>query len=149
MTRAVADAVAAARTAAATDGTHVDVHEYQASALAPGELAEMLSPSLFGGWRIAVVRDGQDAKKDLAAAILAYAARPGPDATLVVTHAGGAKGKALADGLRDAGATVVPAAKLTSIATGWSSSATRCAGSAAVRRGRGRGAARGGRQRPA
>ncbi|MFS8480205.1 MAG: DNA polymerase III subunit delta [Micromonosporaceae bacterium] len=113
VTRAVADAVAAARTAAATDGTHVDVHEYQASALAPGELAEMLSPSLFGGWRIAVVRDGQDAKKDLAAAILAYARDPDPDATLIVTHAGGAKGKALADGLRAAGATVVPAAKLT------------------------------------
>ena len=31
---------------------------------------------------------------------------------LVVAHAGGAKGKALADGLKTAGATVVPAAKL-------------------------------------
>lgn len=111
--RAVADAVAAARTAAAADGVSIDVHEYQAAALAPGELAEMLSPSLFGGRRVAVVRDGQDAKKDLAAAILAYAREPDPEATLIVTHAGGAKGKALADGLRAAGAVVVPAAKLT------------------------------------
>ncbi len=106
--RAVADAVAAAR---ASD-PHSDVREYQAATLVPGELAEMLSPSLFGGRRVAVIRDGQDAKKDLVAAVLGYARDPDPDATLVVTHAGGAKGKAFADGLRQAGATVVPAAKV-------------------------------------
>jgi DNA polymerase-3 subunit delta len=108
VSRAVAEAVAAARAADA----QADVREYQASALVPGELAEMLSPSLFGGRRVAVIRDGQDAKKDLVAAVLGYARHPDPDATLVVTHAGGAKGKAFADGLRDAGATVVPAAKI-------------------------------------
>jgi DNA polymerase III subunit delta len=113
--RAVADTVAAARDAAAPAGPvgEADVREYQAGTLHPGELAEMLSPSLFGGRRVAVVRDGQDARKELVAAILAYARDPDPDATLVVTHAGGAKGKAFADGLRDAGATVVPATKLT------------------------------------
>jgi DNA polymerase-3 subunit delta len=73
----------------------------------------MLSPSLFGGRRVAVVRDGQDAKKDLVGTILAYARDPDPDVTLIVTHAGGAKGKALADGLREAGAAVVQAARLT------------------------------------
>jgi len=107
--RAVADAAAAAR---ASD-PNADVNEYQAASLLPGELAEMLSPSLFGGRRVAVIRDGQDAKKDLVAAILGYAGNPDPDATLVVTHAGGGKGRALADGLRDAGATVVPAARVT------------------------------------
>ena len=56
---------------------------------------------------------GQDARKELAAALLSYAAAPEPDVTLVVTHAGGAKGKALADGLREAGAPVTNAAKLT------------------------------------
>lgn len=119
VSRAVAGAIAAARATAGDDpagaGTDggVDVREYQAAAVLPGQLAEMLSPSLFGGRRVAVVRDGQDAKKDLTAAILAYAGDPDPDATLIVTHAGGAKGKALADGLRAAGAMVVPAAKLT------------------------------------
>ncbi|HET6215157.1 MAG TPA: DNA polymerase III subunit delta, partial [Micromonosporaceae bacterium] len=107
--RAVADTVAAARAADA----NADVREYQAATLLPGELAEMFSPSLFGGRRVAVVHDGQDAKKDLVAAILAYARDPDPEATLLVTHAGGAKGKAFADGLRDAGAAVVSAAKLT------------------------------------
>jgi DNA polymerase-3 subunit delta len=61
---------------------------------------------------VLVVRSGQDARKDLTAALLAYAKNPDPDVSLIVTHPGGAKGKALADGLRSAGATVVPAAKL-------------------------------------
>lgn len=108
VTRAVAQAIEAAR--AADPGA--DVREYEAGALSPGEVAEMVSPSLFGGRRLLVVRNGQDAKKDLVAALLAYAKSPDPDVTLVVTHPGAAKGKAFADGLRAAGATVVPAAKL-------------------------------------
>ncbi|WFE29805.1 DNA polymerase III subunit delta [Solwaraspora sp. WMMD791] len=107
-TRAVSDAVQAARTA----DPDADVREYEAGTVAAGEVAEMLSPSLFGGRRLLVLRSGQDARKDLVAALLAYAKQPDPEVTLVVTHAGGAKGKAFADGLRAAGATVVPAAKL-------------------------------------
>jgi DNA polymerase-3 subunit delta len=109
VTRGVADAVAAAR----TDDPESEVREHQAGDLVAAELAELLSPSLFGGHRVLVVRDGQDAKKDLVAALLGYARDPDPDVTVVVTHAGGAKGKAFADGLREAGALVVPAAKLT------------------------------------
>jgi DNA polymerase III subunit delta len=106
--RAVTSAVDAARTA----DPAVEVHDVEASALAVGELAELVSPSLFGGARVVVVRQGQDARKDLVAALLSYAGSPGPDATLVVSHAGGAKGKVLADGLRGAGATVVAAGKV-------------------------------------
>ncbi|MEV6346612.1 DNA polymerase III subunit delta [Actinoplanes sp. NPDC051851] len=106
--RAVASAVEGAR--AADPGA--DVREYEAGALAAGEVAEMLSPSLFGGRRVLVIRSGQDARKDLSAALLAYAKNPDPDVTLIVTHPGGAKGKAFADGLQKAGATVVPAMKL-------------------------------------
>jgi DNA polymerase III subunit delta len=107
--RAVAHAVEAVR--AVDDGA--DVHDHEASALSPAEMAEMLSPSLFGGRRVLVVRSGQDARKDLVAALLAYAEAPDPEVSLVVTHAGGAKGKTLADGLRSAGATVVAAVRLT------------------------------------
>ncbi|MGV9215238.1 DNA polymerase III subunit delta [Micromonospora sp. RB23] len=107
-TRAVSEAVERAR---ATD-PEVDVREYQAGALTVGEIAEMLSPSLFGGRRLLILRSGQDARKDLAAALLAYAKNPDPEVQLLVLHLGGAKGKAFADGLRSAGATVVPAAKL-------------------------------------
>ncbi|MFG1953775.1 DNA polymerase III subunit delta [Micromonospora sp. NPDC048830] len=107
-TRAVTEAVARAR---AVD-PDADVREYQAGALTVGEIAEMLSPSLFGGRRVLVLRSGQDARKDLVTALLAYAKNPDPDVQLVVLHLDGAKGKAFADGLRAAGATVVPAAKL-------------------------------------
>src|SRR5262249_42403704 len=107
--RGVNDAINAARAA----DPDAEVREYIAGDLVPGELAEMTSPSLFGGRRVLVVRNGQDAKKDLIAALVGYARDPDPDVTLVVTHLGGAKGKALADGLRDAGAVVVPAARIT------------------------------------
>jgi DNA polymerase-3 subunit delta len=106
--RAIAAAVEAARTA----DPGADVREYEAAALAAGEVAEMLSPSLFGGRRVLVIRSGQDARKDLVTALLAYAKNPDPDVTLIVAHVGGAKGKAFADGLRAAGATVVAAVKL-------------------------------------
>lgn len=107
-TRAVTEAIAKARSV----DPDVDVREYQAGALTVGEIAEMLSPSLFGGRRVLVLRSGQDARKDLVTALVAYAKNPDPDVQLVVLHLGGAKGKAFADGLRSAGATVVPAAKL-------------------------------------
>lgn len=105
--RAIGEVVDPAR---ATD-PHADVREYEAGELNPGEMAEMISPSLFGGRRVLVVRSGQDARKELIAALVGYARRPDPDVSLVVVHPGGTKGKALADGLREAGATVVPASK--------------------------------------
>jgi DNA polymerase-3 subunit delta len=106
--RAIQAAVDSARDGDPT----ADVREYEAGALSAGEVAEMLSPSLFGGRRVLVVRSGQDARKDLITALVAYAKNPDPEVSLIVSHLGGAKGKALADGLRAAGATVVPAAKL-------------------------------------
>jgi DNA polymerase-3 subunit delta len=107
--RAVSAAVAAAR----AEDPDTIVTEHQAGAMTPGDLAAAVSPSLFGGRRVLIVRSAQDAKKDLIAALLAYAREPEPDVLLVAAHAGGAKGKALADGLRDAGATVIGAAKIT------------------------------------
>jgi DNA polymerase-3 subunit delta len=106
--RAITAAVDAAREA----DPGADVREYEAGALSAGEVAEMLSPSLFGGRRVLVVRSGQDARKDLITALVAYAKNPDPDVSLIVSHLGGAKGKALADGFRAAGATVVPVAKM-------------------------------------
>jgi DNA polymerase-3 subunit delta len=79
----------------------------------PGELDEILGPSLFGGRRVVVLRAAQDAGKDLAAALLAHAADPVEGTVLVVAHAGAAKGKVLAQGLRDAGAVEVTCARVT------------------------------------
>jgi DNA polymerase-3 subunit delta len=89
------------------------VDEFSAGEMSAGDLLAAVSPSLFGGLKVVVVRDAQDARKDLAAALVTLAGQPEPEIVLVVTHAGGAKGKAVADGLREAGATVVPAARIT------------------------------------
>jgi DNA polymerase-3 subunit delta len=109
VTRAVAETTAAAKEA----HPDTETREYVGGELVAGEIAEMLSPSLFGGRRLLVVRDGQDARKDVTQALVDYAADPDPEVNLVVTHLGGAKGKALADGLRAAGADVVSAGKIT------------------------------------
>ena len=108
-------AIAAVTSAARADDATADVRDVEASALYPGELDEILGPSLFGGRRVVVVRAGQDAGKDLASALVAHAADPAEGTVLVVVHAGGAKGKALADGLRAAGATEVPCARVSKV----------------------------------
>ncbi|MBV1855674.1 DNA polymerase III subunit delta [Catellatospora tritici] len=107
--RAVTDTAARARVI----DPAVELREMDADTLLVGELAEALSPSLFGGRRVVVLRKGQDAKKDVTAMLLDYVKSPDPEVTLVVAHAGGAKGKALADALAKAGADVIPAAKIT------------------------------------
>jgi DNA polymerase-3 subunit delta len=107
--RAVAEIVAAARAADADS----EVRQYEAGDLVPGELAEMLSPSLFGGSRVLVVRAAQGAKKDVVGALLGYAKEPDPDVTLILQHNGGSKAKTLVDGLRAAKAHVVSTPKIT------------------------------------
>lgn len=108
----VARAIAATARAARDADPHADVREYDGRELSSGELAEMVSPSLFGGCRVVVIRGAQDVKKPMAETLLSYAKDPAEDVCLVVAHAGAGKGKALADGLRAAGAEVVPAARI-------------------------------------
>ncbi len=72
-----------------------DIHDVAAADLAAGELASLTSPSLFGGGGVVVIRSAQDARKEVADEITRYAADPAPDIVLIITHAGGAKGKAL------------------------------------------------------
>jgi DNA polymerase III subunit delta len=112
--RAVREAVAAARAVSAAAGDDGgDVHDLEASALTPGELTTFTSPSLFGGGSIVIVRNAQNAAKDVAAELARYAASPAPDAVVVITHAGGAKGKTLVTDLTKAGAKAIEAPKLT------------------------------------
>jgi DNA polymerase-3 subunit delta len=55
----------------------------------------VLSPSLFGERRVVVLRAAQDLVKDVHPELVSYVADPLPEVSLVVVHAGGAKGKAL------------------------------------------------------
>jgi DNA polymerase-3 subunit delta len=107
--RAIADVVAAAR----ARETEAEVHEMTPATLAPGDLAELTSPSLFGGGRVVVLRSAQDYGKDLVAEIGRYAADPADDIDLVVVHAGGVKGKALLEALTKAGARKITCQKIT------------------------------------
>jgi DNA polymerase-3 subunit delta len=114
--RAVREALAQARTALAAEAGGADggdLHDMEASALAQGELASLTSPSLFGGGATVIVRNVQHAAKEIAADLTRYAANPPPDAALIVTHAGGAKGKALVADLARVGARQVDCPKLT------------------------------------
>lgn len=109
----VARALAAVASAVRQADPDAEVRDCEASSLSPGELAVVTSPSLFGGRQAVVIRNAQDAKKDLAAALLGYAANPAETVCMALAHAGGAKGKALADGLTKAGVHVVRAARIT------------------------------------
>jgi len=100
--RAVREAVAQAQLALAepsggADGG--DLHDLEAAALSQGELASLTSPSLFGGGAVVIVRNAQNAAKETAAELARYTANPAPDAAVIITHAGGAKGKALVSDL--------------------------------------------------
>jgi DNA polymerase III subunit delta len=124
--RAVARLVAAA-SAAATEGGHAragdgplpagtGVHEVAGGALSPGELAALTAPSLFGGGSVVVIRDAHNAGAGVAEELTRLAAGPPPGVRLVVTHAGGAKGKALLAGLAGTGARVIECPKITRVA---------------------------------
>ncbi|MFC0039053.1 DNA polymerase III subunit delta [Actinomadura rayongensis] len=107
--RAVGEVVAAAR---AVDA-ETEVVDLGAGGLEPGRLAELTSPSLFGGAKVIVLRAAQDLGKDLSAEVLKYAKNPADDVYLVAVHHGGAKGKAFADGLAKAGARKIACPKVT------------------------------------
>jgi len=116
--RSVRELVARARAFLAAPGAgdaSADVHEVEGGELATGELATLTSPSLFGGGPVVVIRNAQNAVKDVAAELAKYATAPAPDAAVILAHAGGAKGKALVADLRKAGASVIEHPKVTKI----------------------------------
>ncbi len=104
--RAVARLIDAARPAD-------DVRHVQAAGLRPGELASLTAPSLFGGGCVIVVHGTADAAKNVADEIAGLAGDPPPETVLVLTHAGGAKGKALLAALGKRGARMIECPKVT------------------------------------
>ena len=78
----------------------VAVTTMNAAELTPSELLEVLSPSLFGEDRIAVIRHAEAAGKEPAGLVLQAAADPGPGIYLVVEHTGGGRAKQLAGRLK-------------------------------------------------
>lgn len=108
VTRAVSDVVRAARAIE----PEIDTVDVEAADLLPGDLAEMLSPSLFADRRVVVLRGVQDLVEKVAAELLAYASSPVEETTLVAVHAGGQKGKGVLTALTAAADRTVSAARV-------------------------------------
>nr|WP_093089413.1 DNA polymerase III subunit delta [Pseudonocardia oroxyli] len=107
--RAVSEIIRSARAA----DPETDVRRLRPSEVTAGELVGHLSPSLFAESRVVVIQGAHEAAKELAAAILAYGRAPEDGIVLVAVHAGGARGKQLADDLRALKAVVTRCDKLT------------------------------------
>lgn len=107
--RAIARAAAAARRA----DPGAEKRDATAAGLTAGEFSDLVAPSLFAEPRLVVIRGVQDAAKELAAALAGYAIDPVDGVWLVLQHGGGARNRALVDGLTKAGATVVTCNKIT------------------------------------
>ncbi|SOE13794.1 DNA polymerase III, delta subunit [Streptomyces sp. 2323.1] len=107
--RAVQQVVAAARAADAD----TDVRDLTPDQLQPGTLAELTSPSLFAERKVVVVRAAQDLSADTIKDVKAYLGSPAEEITLVLLHAGAAKGKGLLDAARKAGAREIACPKMT------------------------------------
>lgn len=97
-------AIAAATAPQESGPAGSDVHDVQAADLTAGELSMLTAPSLFGGECVVVVRASQDASAAVATEIGQLATELPAEVFLVVTHAGGAKGKSLLAALGAAGA---------------------------------------------
>lgn len=78
----------------------------------PGELSDLLSPSLFAQTRVLVLRAAQDLSEKAAGELAAILADPIEGCAVVAVHAGGQKGKALLASLTSAAGRTVAAAGL-------------------------------------
>jgi DNA polymerase-3 subunit delta len=88
----------------------VDVRTLEAAEVSPGDLTEILSPSLFAEQRVLVLRSVQDLVDGAAAELREIVADPPEGCALVCVHAGGQKGKALLTALSSSATRTVPAA---------------------------------------
>jgi len=113
--RAVRSALEAARKA----DPQADLTRVKVTDLTPPELAELVSPSLFAEGRVVSLESAQEAGKEIAEAVVAYAKAPADGVTLVVVHSGGGRSKVakeLPAALRKAGAAVTECPKITKAA---------------------------------
>lgn len=100
--------------AAREGGDDLEVVRLFGATYTGGELMLQASPSLFGGDKLILVRDLDEAADELVADLETYLAAPDPEVALVVTHKGGQRGKRVLDTLKKARAEVIDAPALKS-----------------------------------
>lgn len=97
----LADRTRARAVAAVTaEQPECEVASAVASGLAPGELAGLISPSLFSSSSALVLTELENIPEPAQQELTAYAASPSPEVAVVLVHNGGQKGKKLLDQLR-------------------------------------------------
>ncbi len=109
----VSRAIEDLRHAVIAEDPEVELHEAEAGVVEPADLLQLLSPSLFGGRRLVVLRSAQDLPAARVQTIMAMLLETDPDSTVVIQHLGGAKGKAILDAVRKARPAEIACAKLT------------------------------------
>lgn len=109
VSRAVSEVVRAAR----AQEPDAEVRELLCAELQRGDVDDALSPSLFGGRRVVVLRAAQDLPKDLGDGVVRALGDVPDETSVVVVHAGGAKGKALLTALRGLRPRTVEVPKVT------------------------------------
>lgn len=90
----------------------LDVVRLQASGYVAGELSVHAGPSLFGGSRVLVVRDVDEADDALLDDLMDLVQNPAEGVHLLVRHRTGNRGKRVLDAMRSAGARVIGAKAL-------------------------------------
>ena len=104
----LADRTVASLLAAAKErDAQVEVTWLEAAVYEPGTLRTVTSPSLFGEERCIVVTGVEAATDAFQTDVVAYLSDPAPDASLVLRHAGGVRGKKVVDAVAGAGYPVV------------------------------------------
>jgi len=76
------------RAAALTADPETEVIELESATLDSMQVLQVLSPSLFGGRRLVVLRSAQDLKAELAATAIPMLISPDEDTMVVVQHLG-------------------------------------------------------------
>jgi DNA polymerase-3 subunit delta len=94
--------VGAVAAAARRRDADASITEITGAGLEGQELHELVGPSLFGDSRLLVIRAAQDVKAAALEVLRPYLDAPAEGATIVLHHAGGAKGKAVLDAARKA-----------------------------------------------
>ncbi|CAN5361276.1 DNA polymerase III subunit delta [soil metagenome] len=93
-------AVKRAKASIVAEADDIEIAETMGTAVGPGELAAMTSPSLFCPQAGVIITDLQDLGDAGQSELLAYAQDPSSDVAVILVHAGGNKGKGLLDKLR-------------------------------------------------
>jgi DNA polymerase-3 subunit delta len=106
-------AIGALATAARRAAPEVIEMERSGATVEGPDLHELLAPSLFGDARLLVIRAAQDLRAAAISVLASYLTTPVAATTIVLQPAGGAKGKAVLDAARAAGALQIDCARLT------------------------------------